>query len=125
MFRAAPTILAAVLTLGITGCGTCASVITPCPAGGHYSNHIYSGVRADAELVADSVVGAWKAETVSERASACGSTLLWCLDAPLSAVADTLLLPVTAYAAIDHGLPDRAPCESQTPLTAAPTPAAN
>ena len=76
-------------------------------------------------MVQDSVVGAWKAETASERVGACGCTLLWCLDTPASAVADTLLLPVTVYAAIDHGLPDRAPREPQTPPAAAPIPAVN
>jgi uncharacterized protein YceK len=99
MARRRASALAPVLVLSLTGCGTMGSYVHTVPVGegdplGFYA---YSGVREDVEAIRQDIADARKNDSGAERVGACMEVAFWCIDLPLSAVADTLMLPVLAY----------------------------
>lgn len=86
------------LCLGLCGCGTMDNLIeNPSP-------RVYGGVRSDVKQAVQSGGDALRAKSPGEFAVSAGTGALCTLDAPLSAVADTVTLPVT----VSHKLRSRA-----------------
>ena len=77
------------LSLVLCGCGTLDNVV------GNPSPMIYGGVRNDVKQAVQSTGDALRADSGWEFVSSAGTGTLCTLDAPLSAVADTVTLPVT------------------------------
>jgi len=119
MLRSATACLAALLACGPGGCGTIVN-LSASPG-----KEIYGGVKQDALSGSDHLAEAFSRSTcptfspVPERPSpgkealiksfcaGCG-VCMWAVDLPISAVADTLTLPVTVPAALAKK-PDRSP----------------
>ncbi len=118
MRRTATAFLAALLALGPGGCGTIVNF------NGSPGKEIYGGVKQDALSGSDHFVEAFSSSCpsfspVPEKPSlgkqvliksfcaGCG-VCMWFVDLPISAVADTLTLPVTIPAALTKK-PDRSP----------------
>ena len=130
MHRTATACLAALLALGPGGCGTIVNL------SGSPGKEIYGGVKQDALSGSDHFAEAFSSSCptfspVPEKPSlgkkvlmksfcaGCG-VCMWAVDLPISAVADTLTLPVTVPAALAKK-PDRSP--RKRPAKAARTPA--
>lgn len=88
--------LCALLLSGIF-CG-CASMDNL--RGTHASPRVYGGVRQDVKQAAQSTRDVFRAKTATDFTAALGSGTLSVIDAPFSAVADTVTLPATVGAAV-------------------------
>jgi uncharacterized protein YceK len=91
--RTTATRLAAVLALALGGCGTALNICYWDPEEG--GKRVYGGVRADAGAVGDGARLCVTSAGWGDRLRATRAALLAAVDLPLSAVADTLTLPVT------------------------------
>jgi uncharacterized protein YceK len=80
-------IFAISLTTALCGCGTLDNMTA--------SHKVYGGVRTDVKQAAQSTGDAFRAQNGREAGAALASSALCVLDAPLSAVGDTVTLPVT------------------------------
>jgi uncharacterized protein YceK len=123
MRRRATACLAAVLAFGLGGCGTIVNL------NGSPGKEIYGGVKQDALSGSDHFVEAFSSSCptfspVPEKQSlgkkvmiksfcaGCG-VCMWFVDLPISAVADTVTLPVTVTAALTKK-PDKRPHKRPT-----------
>ena len=91
-------LIASILCLGLCGCGTLHNV-APYGAG---ETRVYGGVRGDLRQAKDSIQGAAQAKSLGDFAGNTGVGLLSVLDVPLSAVGDTVTLPVTVKRAVER-----------------------
>ena len=83
-------IFAITLTTALCGCGTLDNMSAT-----HSSPQIYGGLRTDVKQAAQSTRDVFRAKNGGEFDTALGSSAFCVLDAPLSAVADTVTLPLT------------------------------
>jgi uncharacterized protein YceK len=136
MRRTATACLAAGLAFALGGCGTIVNL------NGSPGKEIYGGVKQDALSGSDHFVEAFssscptfspvpenpslgKKVLIKSFCAGCG-VCMWVVDLPISAVADTLTLPVTIPAALTKKPDNRARKRPQKPArtSAAPMPAA-
>lgn len=120
MSRRPTRFLALGLTVALSGCGTLLDHTEFGPS--HVSERVYGGVRYDAEVIRSGVATA--PDTPWEWAA----RILWLpffvADVPVSAAADTLLLPISVPISVrdhvDRTKGDPAPSGSQSPPPASP-----
>jgi uncharacterized protein YceK len=93
MPRKVAAALAAVLAGALGGCGSACNTMWWTPEEG--GMRVFGGVRADAQVLAD----AFSPNTKAGVGDRLGCATLATIDLPLSAVGDTLTLPVTLPAA--------------------------
>src|SRR5687768_16376702 len=93
--RFARRLSAALLPL-LAGCGTVANLVPVPPATGEM--RVYGGVATDLDTARQMSAGAAATDDPVERCLCYANAALAVLDVPLSAVGDTLTLPVTVAA---------------------------
>jgi uncharacterized protein YceK len=91
-------VLAVGIAVWLSGCGTAANTLWLLPMEGGMS--AYGGVKADVEMVRGGVARAVDADSLDSFADAAYYTVVGAVDLPLSAVGDTLTLPVVLAAAL-------------------------
>ncbi|MBI1311611.1 YceK/YidQ family lipoprotein [bacterium] len=110
MNRIAASLLTSVVFLTLSGCGTIMNVheftVGPPPEQSAFkpgtyggAKAVYGGVKFDARHGTD-----WLRESVEEPPMALAGLYVWIIDLPISAIGDTITLPVTIPAAIDRAI---------------------
>jgi uncharacterized protein YceK len=100
--RASP-LLAQMLVIAACGCGTTFDGIVRDYNQGHGSGpQVYGGVRHDLSVLSQFPVAMYEAEHTQDKAIMilCGG--LWVADLPISAAADTVLLPISLPNSLAH-----------------------
>jgi uncharacterized protein YceK len=88
----------AALAVLMSGCGTAANTLWFIPEEG--GKRVYGGVQVDANVFQESVRQVSSSEDLPTLARALRDATLTAVDLPLSAVADTLTLPITIPASV-------------------------
>lgn len=83
---------AILVTTAISGCGTMGNMWSCCVGGPH---RIYGGVMLDAEAASESGSKALETKGLESLGHVAGAVCYGAIDLPLSAIADTLMLPIT------------------------------
>lgn len=84
----------------LEGCGTLLNTCWFTPT--EEVNRVYGGVRVDVQLAQEAAVAARDGKDFSERFRAMTGSALMIADVPLSAIGDTLTLPITIPASINR-----------------------
>ncbi len=93
--------IAALATAALSGCGTMGNLAGCCVSGPH---EIYGGVRLDAKAAWESGGEAVHTKGLESLGHVAEAVCFLALDLPLSAVADTVTLPITIPTAIEKKL---------------------
>jgi uncharacterized protein YceK len=110
----------AVLAATLGGCGTVANLWSCCKSG---DRAVYGGVAHSLRRAAEDAEEAARLDSLDCALHAVGAGLML-VDVPLSAVADTLTLPITVPETLSHRVEQRptvvVPAGSEQPLQARP-----
>jgi uncharacterized protein YceK len=104
MAKAATYIVLAVCVVSLSGCGTFANLVVVSPDTGE--KKVYGGVMQDFKAVGCNVKDAWASDSGSGWLSNCFAVGFLAIDTPVSAVADTMTLPLTIAAALQKPTPE-------------------
>jgi uncharacterized protein YceK len=98
------------LALCLTGCGTVSNFVFTPPASGEPMGYdVYGGVQEDVVCIERSAAAVREAKTAGQGLRECSDLILWAVDLPLSAIGDTVTLPLTVRATIARARATPAP----------------